>query len=472
MNSDRRKFLKRLATGAAAVSLAPSLLSGYTEGKAKGKYNATYPRLEFDVAVVGAGPGGVPAAIAAARQGAKVVLIEEDSMPGGAPVDMFVTFICGGPRVGIFREMIQHLNQYHTIGGKPVESFGEQGYDGKNHWWMPESYAQTIYHMLEQEPNITLMCGAMVVDTLVKENGNRNKVEGVVITRNGEYQEIGAKMTIDATGNGFVAASAGCEYMYGSEAKSDLNEHVGMDEADGKVQPCTWMMISNRIKRNAILPVDKFIGSSTVEDNLDHWVTVPDIPDMIRRDAGIYLHWGKTVYCDDTRDPQKLAEAQRKALVKLRHNMQMLHEAGYGVYLAPKLGVRECRRVKGEYILTSNDIAQGVFPDDTVAHAHYGFDVWGMKIPEELKGTQPYGIPYRSLIPLNTEGLVTAGRIISSSRIAHSSVRVQPICANIGEAAGVAAALAVKHNTNSRGIDVKKLQAILRNNGLFSAFEQ
>ena len=74
------------------------------------KAKPKYPTLKCDVVVVGAGPGGVPAAIAAARQGAKVILLEEDNMPGGAPVDMYVPFICGGPRVGVFQEMIQVLN--------------------------------------------------------------------------------------------------------------------------------------------------------------------------------------------------------------------------------------------------------------------------------------------------------------------------------------------------------------------------
>lgn len=81
-------------------------------------------------------------------------------MPGGAPVDMYVPFICGGPRVGVFQEMIQVLNAKHTIGGRTCETFGKTGSDGKNHWWMPGSYAEVIYQLLEKEENITLMCAA------------------------------------------------------------------------------------------------------------------------------------------------------------------------------------------------------------------------------------------------------------------------------------------------------------------------
>ena len=82
---------------------------------------------------------------------------------------------------------------------------------------------------------------------------------------------------------------------------------------------------------------------------------------------------------------------------------------------------------------------------------------------------KPYGIPYRALVPLNTEGLLTAGRIISGTRLAHSSYRVQPICSSIGEAAGTAAAMASLNKTSVRNIDVRKLQSELEGYGLFDA---
>lgn len=469
MSINRRSFIKRATAGLALGAISPSLLLGQNNKDVKSLIS-TYPKLTFDVAVVGAGPGGVPAAIAAARNGARVVLIEEDYLPGGAPVDMYVSFICGGPRVGVFQKMVKNLNDNHTIGGERCSTFGNNGQDGKNHWWMPGDYTQVILQSLAAEKNITLLFGVPVVDTIVSQKGNRNIVKGVRIMRNGELQDIEAGITIDATGTGLVSAMAGCEYMYGSEAKSDFNEQFGLEVADGKIQPCTFMFITERIKRNAILPIDRMKGSSGVEDNYKDWVRAADKENMIKRDAGIYLHWGKTIYCKDTRDSLLVTEAQRKALEGLEENMQILHEAGYATHLAPKIGVREVRRIKGEYVLNERDLTNGVQHDDKIADAHYAFDVWGMKIDEELKHIPPYGIPYRSLIPINTEGLLLAGRIISASRIAHSSLRVQPICSNIGEAAGTAAALAVMYKTGVRSIDIKELQANLSANGLFSGY--
>ena len=117
MEINRRDFITKVSA-IAALSVLPSSFVAAMGNEKVEKAKPKYPTLKCDVVVVGAGPGGVPAAIAAARQGAKVILLEEDNMPGGAPVDMYVPFICGGPRVGVFQEMIQVLNAKHTIGGR------------------------------------------------------------------------------------------------------------------------------------------------------------------------------------------------------------------------------------------------------------------------------------------------------------------------------------------------------------------
>lgn len=463
----RRSFVKTMAAGTALTMLNPTQLLGVNNITVeKGIGMPTYAPINFDVIVVGAGASGIPAAIAAAREGVKVALLEEDMIPGGAPIDNFVTFICGAPRVGLFQKMVYDLNQYHTLSGAPVSSFGKDGMDGKNHWWHPTAYLQVINKMLSQYPNITLMCGANVVDTIVKESGNRNLVQGVRIIRGGRLQDILGKVTIDATGMGLISEKAHCQILFGRESKSDFNENLGLDKGDGKTQPCTWMFISQRIRRDAVLPRAALKGG-VVEDNLNKWVMKGEEEDMIKRDAGIYLHWGKTVHCDDTRDPILLGKAQMQCLDNLREEIAALEGAGFSCNLAPKMGVRECRRIKGEYVLSLSDIQQGKMPDDKVAEAWYDLDPWGMNLTKEQKVVPPYGIPYRSLIPLETEGLLTAGRIISGTHIAASSYRVQPICSNTGEAAGTAAALAAINKTSVRSIDIKILQSKLDANGLF-----
>ena len=468
MAINRRNFIKGIGAGV-ACSVLPSSMVFAENRKLFSGDRLVFPRLRYDVIVVGAGPAGIPAAIAAARSGARVVLIEEDMAPGGAPVDMFVTFMCGGPRVGLFRRLVQDLNRSYPLGGRPSDTFGEAGGDGKNHWWMPSSFQQAYQRMIAEQKNITLMCGAPVVDTLVEASGNRNRVKGVRVMRNGVFQEIEAPVTIDATGTGLVAATAGCQVMYGSEAESDFGESYGLEVSDGKVQPCTQMYISQRVRNDARFPIDSF-KSGVLENDHRRWAQEQNREEFYRNNTGIFLHWGVSVFCKDTTDPVQVAEAQAKALAGQSKMMQDLQDAGCCGHLAPKSGIRECRRIKGDTVVTVDDLFNGTQPDDKIADARYAIDAWGWNIPEEVKRkVKPYGIPYRALVPLDTEGLLTAGRIISGTRLAHSSYRVQPICSSIGEAAGTAAAMASLNKTSVRNIDVRKLQSELEGYGLFDA---
>jgi hypothetical protein len=363
--------------------------------------------------------------------------------------------------------MIRELNEYHDLDGYPDPQFGEHGYGGGNHFWHPTSFMQVIQKMIAAEPNLTLMCGAPVVETIAARKGGKTLVSGVRVLRSGLLQDIEANITIDATGTGFVAASAGCEYMYGNESMEDFGESVGMAVGDGKVQPCTWMFMAQKIKKDAKFPLDQLKGSSGLEDGIDEWLKKDRLAEIHARDKGIYLFWGTTVKCNNTCDNVEVAAAQMEGLKKLEHNIRVIREAGFSVNLAPKLGIRECRRIKGDYVITADDIINGRFPDDRVADAHYSLDAWGIKLPEDKKHGPPYGIPYRALTPVNTEGLLTAGRIISGTKIAASSFRVQPICATIGEAAGTAAAMCALQKKGTRQISIPELQARLEAKGLF-----
>ncbi|MBQ3082607.1 MAG: FAD-dependent oxidoreductase, partial [Alistipes sp.] len=268
---------------------------------------------------------------------------------------------------------------------------------------------------------------------------------------------------IDATGTGEIGWLAGAPEMYGRDGRSTFGETIGAIMPDNKVQRCTWMYISQRLRPDAILPWRKLKSRGMVEDDLNVWVR----EEHVGRKAGIYLHWGATTVCEDTRDPVAIAEAQRNCLETLLPDAQTLHEAGFQMHLAPKLGVREVRRIQGEYVLTVNDMKLGRYPEDTIAYTSYGLDPWGENIPKEERGTKPHGIPYRCLIPLGVEGLLMAGKSISGTHLAASGYRVQPIVASIGQAAGTAAAMAVKQRCSVRDVDVKKLRESLTRQGVF-----
>ncbi|MBQ2728884.1 MAG: FAD-dependent oxidoreductase [Alistipes sp.] len=459
----RRSFIR--AAGLATVAGAINPFDLAAKERKPSKKKQTIPEMEpieADVIVIGAGPSGIPAAIAAAREGARVVLLEEDMVPGGAPVDMYVAMLCGTPRVGIFRELIQLLNQKYTTTGTARPDFGIDGANKRNHWYLPSSYVLANTELMAREKHLTLMCGARVSELIITEKGNRNLVQGAVIYRNGFRQEIKAPITIDATGTGLIGELAGAPVMYGRDGRSTFGESIGKEYAESRVQSCTWQFITQALTPNALLPWQELRWRGMVEDN-HRWVRADDVA----RGTGLYLHWGGRFECKDTRDPVELAATQAEALESLRADFAAYRKAGFQVHLAPKIGVREVRRIKGEYVLTTEHLKQGLFPEDTITYCNYGIDAWGEHIKKEDARVKSYGIPYRSLLPLNVEGLIIAGRSISGSHLAMSSYRVQPIVAGIGQAAGTAAAMAALHKTSARDIEVHDLVAKLKTAGMF-----
>lgn len=422
--------------------------------------------IETDVIVVGAGPSGIPAAIAAARAGRRVVLVEEDAVPGGAPVDNFVTFLCGGPRVGIYREMVDRLNLAHDLTGAPIPDFNA-GETGREHWYTPTAYLDVLYAMLAAEPTLHLLCGAPVTGVLMCDAGNRRRIEGVTVDRPGlPSLAIRAPVTIDATGTGLVATLAGCDVRYGRDARAEFGEPHAPVMADTKAMPCTWMYISQRLRPDATAPALTELSPHGLVESNAHWAN-EDTAGYLSRNTGIYLHWGSTVTCADTRDPIALAAAQREAFVNLQADMRVLRSHGFLVHPAPKIGVRESRRIMGETVITEQDLVDGRIPDDAVAWAHYFLDLWGEDLIKHHVGIRA-ALPYRSMIPKGLEGLLVTGKAISGTHVALSAYRVQPIVAAMGQAAGEAAAMAAGLKTGIRDIELRALQARLHHTGVLT----
>lgn len=406
-------------------------------------------KLEADVLVVGAGASGIPAAVQAARSGARVVLLEEDPMPGGAPVDNFVSFLCGNPRVGIYRETTEYLNQRFDLSGKAVADF-DCGVHSE-YWYMPSAYIDASLRMVAAEKNIRLVCGVAADEALLGDSPARHRVLGVAgHSSSGRRFEIRAKVTIDATGVGLLAERAGCETRYGRDARADFGESNAPESADSKTMPCTWMYISQRVRpgdtidRGLIRP-----GAGFVDSGLG-WANEHD-PTYRARNSGIYLHWGSTVDCADTRDSFALAEAQRAAWENVQGDLEALRSAGYELHFAPRMGIRECRRVMGEYVVTQHDLVEGRFTDDAIATCDYFLDLWGEDLISRHHNVHA-GIPYRALVPRGVDGLLVAGKCISGTHVALSAYRVQPIMAQVGQAAGAAAAIAAALGANTRDV--------------------
>lgn len=441
---NRRRFLKG-AMAAPALGVGAGVATAADQPKLVGRHADIKNAVRTQVLVVGAGASGIPAALAAARAGAKVILLEEDSVPGGAPVDMYVTMPCGGPVVGIYAEIVSLLEKRFNL-SQPKTNAG--------YWFMPSAYVEVLSRMMRAEPNLQVWCSAPMTEVLLSE-GTANRVRGVTVRRpDGRAQTIEADVVIDATGSGQVAALAGCECRYGTEAKSEFNEPVGPEKPSDQVQLCTLMLVGQRLRPDAKINMKKLTGMTCQAAGLNAW-----------------LQWAGTVTCHDTRDPIAIEKAQQEALLKIEKDIAYLYENGYVAHIAPKLGVRETRRVVGDYILTANDLIRPKRPDDTVSLGNYPLDSWGDKLGSfgaaKLAYTPGgYGIPLRALLTKNMENLMVVGKSLSATHLAMSAVRVQCIVAQMGQAAGVAAAMAVAKKTSVRSVPIREIQTKLKASGI------
>ncbi len=400
---------------------------------------------KVDVLVIGAGTGGWPAAVGAARSGASVLLVEEDERAGGAPVDNYITMPCGDYITGVYAELISALEERHRL---PVAKHGPIP-DLWSRWFMPCSFAVEIQRIIRAESNIQFLPGVRVEEPLTETEGRDQRVVGAVIPRGQQKKKVRAHVVIDATGTGSFAVRAGAEARYGTESKEEFGEPHAPAEGSNAVQQCTLMFISQRLGEGKF-DFESHGLTSGVDPEFG-WLK-RDYRVAMERNCGIYLTWGGTVECADTRDPAAVADAHSEALTQLRPEIESLHANHHMVQVAPKIGVRESRRVVGEETLTESYLREGVMPEDTVAIGNWFLDDWGGELSESERKVSPYGIPLRSLLPRGTRGLAMACRAISISHLAFSSWRVQPTVASAGQAAGVAAALAAEEGGDIRDL--------------------
>lgn len=396
--------------------------------------------------VVGAGAAGWPAAIGAARQGARVLLLEEDPLPGGAAVDQFVSMPDGGPISGVPAEYLDALRTRFPLTSRPVDKWWY-------FWYMPADIVRVVAELVAAESAIVPVYGAKARRFTV--DGTR--VTGVLIDApEGGERWLKAQVVIDATGTGALAEEAGCDVRYGEDAREDFGEAAAPEDRTESVQQCTWMFISQRLPGGDTEWVPRGLESGYRTPSSHTEAAV------LRRGPGVFLHWGCRVDCRDTRDPHALADAQREGLVRMGPELDDVRAHGYGVHLAPRIGVREQRRVLGEHVVSAVDMIEGRIPDDSVLVTQRPIDIWRSGHGQmDYPDVRPYGIPYRALVPRGVEGLLVAGKHMSGTHLAMASYRVQSLLGQLGQAAGVAAALCAARNARPRDLDFSLLRPAL-----------
>lgn len=420
-----------------------------------------------DVLVAGGGPAGICAAVAAARQGAKVLLVERYGAVGGNLTLGNVSPILGKVSKGtMYDEVIDLLSAKHQ------DELKVKTRNGKEIHIDAEEAKGILINFLDLN-NVEVMLQTAVCD-VIKDNTD---LKGLIVTTPCGLKAITAKRIIDATGDGTVAYLSGSEYKIGRDG-------------DGRTQPVTLEFTINNVDESRAImcfggsdPVTLPDGKKYSEfcKECERNGILPKNVSIVRLHRTFYSG-ERNVNATQMNEISGLDTADLyKAEVELRNQIDRVVDflrkyiPGYENCMlkttADTLGVRETRRIMGEYVMCDEDVEQGKHYDDAIVHnAWFLIDIHnpsgGGQAEGHSKMAQPYDIRYGALLPLGVENLLTAGRCISGTHRAHASYRVMAICMATGEAAGIAAALSIKENVMPRNLHIRKIRDVLINKGI------
>jgi len=406
---------------------------------------------EHDVLIVGGGTAGVAAAVAAGRNGADTLLIERYGFLGGTMtaglINPFMTFHAGKEQIiqGIFQEIVDRLK-------------GMTGYDEGTRAFDVE-VMKIVADQMVKEAGVKLMLHTCVIDAMVQGN----TIRGVEVHNKSGRQAILGKVIVDATGDGDMAVMAGAPYEKGRKE-------------DGLTQPMTLNFrmggvnvekMPPRQEINRLFEEAKDKGEVTIPRENVLWFPTT-------RKGEIHFNTTRVIKVDGTKaEDLTYAEVEaRRQMIELVNFLKRKVSGFENAHLlmsGSQIGVRETRRIIGEYMMTGEDIVEARKFTDVIARGSYPIDIHsptgeGTVIKSPPSGAS-YDIPYRCLVPKTIDNLLIAGRCVSSTHEAQAAIRVIPIVVAIGQAAGTAAALAARLSVPPRRLDVSLLQKTLREQG-------
>ena len=418
----------------------------------------------FDLIVVGGGQAGCAAALAAARDGLSVLLVEASGALGGSATNCLVNpFMPYTTKVeengekkrlalsaGIFAEISKALDE-DGLFSDPKESttFNEESLKVILDRKMAEAGVRVLFH--------ATLCG-------VKSDGRR--LVSVSVATVGGVLTFGAATFVDATGDATLAAYAGVPFRLGRPA-------------DSLCQPMTLCFRVCNVDTEAAWKSWNDIQTLYKKLQAEGKITNPreNVLIFATRIPGI-LHFNTTrVVKHNPTDAFSVSEAEaiaREQVVEmvrfLKENFAAFKNASL-VSTAASIGVRESRMVEARHVLTQEELVAGTHFEDGVAAGNYDIDIHS----PDGSGTSHYyfpdgvyyTIPYRCLLPKDFDNLLVAGRSIGATHEAQASIRIMPICICLGEAAGTAAALAKKAGVDAADVDTDALRRRLREKGAF-----
>jgi hypothetical protein len=416
----------------------------------------------YDVVVVGAGSAGSSAAISAARQGARTLLIDRLAFMGGtstAVLDTFYAFYTPGEAP---RRVVGGL------GWEVVERLGEQGvcferpntYGAGTGMTYDQETLKVTWELLATDAGADLLLHTWVTGVRLEDG----RISAVRTWNKGGEAWFAADAFVDASGDGDVCALAGADYedMHTSGAVQSLSTlfrlaNVDVERAAQTAKPELWALM-RAAAASGEFRLPRLEGS---------WHRTPY--------AGVVMIHMTRIPNVDATDPWALTRAELEGRRQVREYHRFLRQRVPGfedsvvVGTSPSIGVRESRRVIGDYQLTREDVLGARRFDDEIAlcgapiedHGAGGGTDW-----RYVADGGVYGIPYRCLLPAGVEGLLVAGRCFSATHDAHASARSMATCMAMGQAAGTAAAMAADGGITPRDLGTDALRARLLGDGV------
>ena len=388
--------------------------------------------LSYDICVVGGGIAGICAAISAARNGAKVALIQDRPVLGGNASSEIRMWVCGAPgpdnkEAGIVEEL-QLANQFLN----PVLNY---------HLW-----DQTLYTKVIEEPNINLFLNTSVIYTKA-ENNSLKSIQAWQLTSQ-TWLHFHAKLFIDCSGDS-ILRYCGAEFNHGKEAKHEFNESLAPDAANKNTMGNSILLQCRQTDRHVPYQKPSWAYEFTDKDFNNRTVKIT------KNNNFWWIEYG------GMKDTILDAEEIRMEVIKISLGVWSFmknHPDGRCKdwelsWVGALPGKRENIRYTGPHVLTQNDLAENRHFDDCIAHGGWPMDDhpsdgFYNKVTPTVYHKTPnrYEIPFSSLYSININNLLFAGRNISTTHMALSSTRVMGTCGVMGQAVGTAAAICIKEN--------------------------
>lgn len=459
----RRGFLKTAALLAAAAAIPHGMTAGSGNRERRMKLADRKISVDdtYDIVVAGGGPAGCAAAIAAASEGSRVLLIEATGNLGGLGTSGMVPAWCpftDGEKI-IYRGLAEKIF-LESKKGVPHEPADLYDWATIN----PE-YLIGVYDRMVAQSGADILFFSRVAAV---EMASDDKVDAVIVANKDGLTAYRPKILIDATGDGDICAWAGAEYLKGdsdgvlqkstlcfSVANIDTKAYREGPELHSGHNPDSASARASRTGRFPLLDTHcchNLVGPGVVQFNANH------------------------IEIKDTTDPRQLSDAMRLGRQVADQHLEMLKEFRPDVFRDAFIvktaiipGIRDSRRIVGDYLFTGDDWRARRTFDDEIGRNCYFIDIHKSGVPEVHYGRgESHGIPYRVLTPKGLRNVLVAGRCISTDEEAYGSLRVMPPCLVTGEAAGVAARLAsLSSSRDVHSVDVTDLRSRLKARGQY-----